>query len=167
MSPADLRYHPNSVSAESSVTTSMKNLFAGMDQTALAVPPFVLLNNLRALAPQFAEVDRSGNFSQQGRLTPESFRLKSDADEAWTQIVSALSACLTNPTSQSVIDDHMALTLTQTLGTFATKLTASSKCLEQPDEPPTTRVDRSLKLECNISVSTNYMLSGIIEVRTI
>jgi hypothetical protein len=45
----------------------MRNLFSGMKQTEAAVAPFALLNELRALAPQFAEMDeRGGGFAQQG-----------------------------------------------------------------------------------------------------
>jgi len=51
---------------EGRLTASVKNLFSGMDQAAEAVPPFVLLNSLRTVAPQFAEQDARGDFSQQG-----------------------------------------------------------------------------------------------------
>ncbi len=55
-----------SMTPEGRLTASLKNLFSGMNQTTEAVPPFVLLNSLRAVAPQFAEQDARGGFSQQG-----------------------------------------------------------------------------------------------------
>lgn len=39
-----------------------------MGRTTEAVPPFLLLNTLRTVAPQFAEQDARGGFSQQGDL---------------------------------------------------------------------------------------------------
>lgn len=39
------------------------------------------------------------------------------------------------------------------------------QCPEAPDEPVTTTKERVLKLECNINISTNYMTTGILEVR--
>lgn len=43
---------------------------------------------------------------------------------------------------------------------FADSLT----CDEAPEEPATTKVDRVLKLDCNISIETNHMMSGIKDV---
>lgn len=52
---------------EGQLTATMKNLFSGMGKATSAVPPFLLLASLRNLAPQFAERDQTGGFSQQGR----------------------------------------------------------------------------------------------------
>lgn len=41
----------------------------------------------------------------------------------------------------------------------------SMKCDEAPEEPPTVSREKILKLQCNISGSTNYMHTGIMEVR--
>lgn len=38
------------------------------------------------------------------------------------------------------------------------------KCDEAPEEPPTVTIERVLKIECNIVVSTNYMHTGIMDV---
>ncbi|WVR04392.1 hypothetical protein IAU60_001394 [Kwoniella sp. DSM 27419] len=105
-----------------------------LSQTADALPPFALLNHLRSLAPQFAEQDNHGNFSQQ------------DADEAWTQVVSALrSSTRSNGGASSFIDDVIL------------------QCVEAPDEPPVTTKEKVLKLECNISISTNFLMSGLLD----
>lgn len=53
-------------SAEGRLTSSLKQLYAGMSHTTEPVAPFLLLSSLRSLAPQFAEQDRSGGFAQQG-----------------------------------------------------------------------------------------------------
>ena len=48
------------------LSNSVHGLFEALEQTGEAVPPFILLNDLRNVAPQFAETDRSGNLAQQG-----------------------------------------------------------------------------------------------------
>ncbi|OCF41830.1 hypothetical protein I317_04340 [Kwoniella heveanensis CBS 569] len=128
-------------SPEMRVASALKNLFAGLTQTSESVPPFALLNNLRNLAPQFAEHDSHGHFSQQ------------DADEAWTQLISALRSTLTMSSgNDSFIDRVMSIELTRSL-----------QCTDAPNETQTTSVDKVLKLECNISVATNFLVSGIID----
>jgi ubiquitin carboxyl-terminal hydrolase 14 len=88
----------------------MRNLFAGMGATTEPIPPFVLLHDLRNLAPQFAEQDGSGRFAQQGESWTNR-KLKLDADEAWTQIISALRASLPEVNSQPFIDQYMGAEL--------------------------------------------------------
>jgi len=41
------------------------------------------------------------------------------------------------------------------------ELETETKCTEAPDEPPTISKEKWLELKCNISISTNYMLTGI------
>ena len=43
----------------------------------------------------------------------------------------------------------------------------SLKSTEAPDEEPTVSKEKFLELKCNISMSTNYMMQGIAEVRAI
>lgn len=38
-------------------------------------------------------------------------------------------------------------------------------CDEAPEEPPSITHENILKIECNINISTNYMLTGIMNVR--
>lgn len=40
-------------------------------------------------------------------------------------------------------------------------------CDEAPEEPASVSTEQVLKIECNITISTNYMLSGIMNVRRI
>lgn len=39
------------------------------------------------------------------------------------------------------------------------------KCDEADDEPSTVSTERVLKIECNISSTTNYMHTGVMDVR--
>lgn len=80
--------------------------------------------------------------------------LMADADEAWTQVVSALRSSLPGQSGQgSLVDDWMSIELTKTLSTP-----------EAPDEAPSTSTEKALKLECNISINTNFLMSGIVDV---
>nr|CCM73231.1 CNG04540p [Kwoniella mangrovensis] len=134
-------FSSSSSSPESKVTNSLKNLFSGLNQTADPVPPFSVLSNLRLMAPQFAETDNAGRYSQQ------------DADEAWTQLLSALKLSLGSSSgTDGPIDKMMGLELTSKL-----------QCAEAPEEPATTSKERQLKLQCNISINTNFLVSGILD----
>lgn len=52
------------------------------------------------------------------------------------------------------------------LSSFRVHLTRKPrlKCDEAPEEPSTVTVERVLKVECNITISTNYMHTGIMDV---
>ncbi|KAL7424339.1 deubiquitinating enzyme [Cryptotrichosporon argae] len=134
-------YNGSSVGADAGLTRSLKHLFQQMQSSGDAPEPWALLTSLRRLAPQFAEVDGNGLPAQQ------------DADEAWTQLVSALRSTMTGTGHRtSVIDELMALEVTHTMS-----------CTETSDEEPTVTSETYFKLVCNISGSTNYLMSGIQE----
>jgi hypothetical protein len=40
----------------------------------------------------------------------------------------------------------------------------SLTCDEAPEEPKSIKTDKVLKLDCNININTNYMLTGIKDV---
>jgi ubiquitin carboxyl-terminal hydrolase 14 len=69
---ADLSLPGMSTSPEARFISSVKSLFEGMKTANTAIPPLALLGNLRLLAPQFAEQDAGGGFSQQGESTLDS-----------------------------------------------------------------------------------------------
>nr|XP_031861864.1 uncharacterized protein CI109_002693 [Kwoniella shandongensis]KAA5528936.1 hypothetical protein CI109_002693 [Kwoniella shandongensis] len=138
---------------EARLTVSLKNLYAGLEKTQNAVPPFALLNNLRLLAPQFAEQDSQGNFSQQGRWMSGKTLLTKDADEAWTQVVSALRGSLPASTDGTPVVDRL----------MGVEMSRRLQCVEAPEEAPSVSKDTALKLECNISITTNFLVSGILD----
>ncbi|KAF9516715.1 hypothetical protein BS47DRAFT_1315175 [Hydnum rufescens UP504] len=132
---------------------AMRDLYRGMGQTTEGFPPYKFLQLLRVVAPQFAET-RQGVYAQQ------------DADECWVQIVNSLTNAplsgfsLANGGSSmpppapntKFVDQFLSGEMTKTL-----------ICDEAPDEAPTIIKERILKLDCNISISTNYMHSGILD----
>ena len=60
------------------LTVATKNLFSNLDRSAVPVVPGSFLQVLREKYPQFAEVGRTGQYSQQ------------DAEECWVQLMYSL-----------------------------------------------------------------------------
>ena len=70
---------PSGAEAQSHrLTVATKNLFNNLDRSAVAVVPGSFLQVLREKYPQFAEVGRTGQYSQQ------------DAEECWVQLMYSL-----------------------------------------------------------------------------
>lgn len=139
-------YQPTSSSSadpQARLTSSLKQMIKAMSETTESFPPLHFLATLRQVAPQFAEESRHGGYAQQ------------DADEMWTQTISSLHSALQIPgdsTGASFVDKYLATDLQQTL-----------TCDEAPEEPPVVKTDRVFKLDCNISINTNYLISGIMD----
>ncbi|ELU38677.1 ubiquitin carboxyl-terminal hydrolase 6 [Rhizoctonia solani AG-1 IA] len=85
-------------------------------------------------------------------------RIYSDAEECWSQMISAMKTQvpgLTNGSgsaSKSFIEQYMVGEMRKVL-----------KSVEDTEEPESVSVEEMLKINCNISSSTNYMHSGIKE----
>ncbi|KAH9031899.1 hypothetical protein EDB85DRAFT_2238762 [Lactarius pseudohatsudake] len=129
------------------IARSLRDLYTSMSRSTGGVMPLAFLNVLRDAVPQFAERSRTGNgYAQQ------------DAEECWTQVTNRLrdvpgaSTLGSSSTRTKFIDQYMTGTLIRTLSSP-----------EAPDEPPSVNEESVLKVECNITVSTNFMLSGIME----
>ncbi|TYJ58970.1 hypothetical protein B9479_000409 [Cryptococcus floricola] len=131
-------FTPSGTSADTRVVSSLKKLMTNLDSAHDAVAPLDLIANLRVLAPQFGETDNHGHYSQQ------------DADEAWTTLISALRSKLPHGADGSLVDNLMGLELEKTF-----------KCAETDAEPESTSTESLSKLQCNISGTTNFLLSGI------
>ncbi|KAK4049975.1 deubiquitinating enzyme [Microbotryomycetes sp. JL201] len=122
------------------LTSSLRDLYSNMSKTSQDFPPLVFLQMLRTFAPQFAEMSRSGGgYAQQ------------DAQEAWASIVQAVKNTLGDGGNR-FIDQYLTGEMTKTLQSD-----------EAPEEPPTTSKDTFLDIKCNISSTTNFMMSGIVE----
>lgn len=169
------RYQSSARSPEDRFTASIRNLFSGMGQSRAPVPPMMLLNELRTLAPQFAEMDSTGRgFAQQGTIFRKRAYLYShlrcrrslDTDHIGSAQHSWLSQQLRlSHRRLHVGRAHKDVRSTQCTMTEIADRT-SLQCPEAPDEPVSTSKERVLKLECNINISTNYMVTGILEVRS-
>jgi len=130
---------------QSSLTAGMRDLYDSMGRTTEGFPPFLFLQILRQVVPQFNEQARSGSGPAQ-----------QDAEECWTQIVNSLSVLPgldpqggTSP-QRKFVEQFMT-----------GEMTSELKCDEAPEEPPTTMKEKITKVSCNISKETNFMHSGI------
>ncbi|ODQ67124.1 cysteine proteinase [Nadsonia fulvescens var. elongata DSM 6958] len=132
-------YKGQASSSGMDLTTSLKEVFNGMNQTAAAYSPYVFLTSLRSIFPQFAERSNEGFYKQQ------------DAEEAWSQILSALRPKLMHHNGDLFIDKFFG-------GKFETTL----QCDEAPEEEPKKSVEDFLKLSCHITKETNFLRDGLL-----
>ncbi|KAJ5249206.1 Ubiquitin carboxyl-terminal hydrolase 7 [Penicillium chermesinum] len=132
------------------LAASLRDLFKQMSETQEGIPPFVFLNALRNVYPQFAQQDRSTHaYVQQ------------DAEEAWSQIVNQLRVKLTlaggndGPAGRtSFVDKYMA-------GQFSSTTECDDPGAKEAGEEPTKSSDVFFKLDCHIGKETNHLSDGI------
>ncbi|KAI9309293.1 hypothetical protein BJ944DRAFT_236234 [Cunninghamella echinulata] len=124
------------------LTASLRDLFKNLNKTGEGFPPLVFWQMLRQAFPQFSQTGQGGIPMQQ------------DAEECWSEIVSVLRSKL--PTdeaaNQNFVEKYMS-------GQMRTEL----KCIEAPEEEKQITTEPFSKLGCHISISTNYMVNGILE----
>lgn len=141
-----------------------------MSSTAESFPPLAFLSALREAAPQFAEQSRqTGQYAQQ------------DAQEAWGAIVQAVKqAGGGGGAGEKFVKEYLTGELEKKfvacpfLSSYPCRKGADAlgsgaryrlKSAEAPDEEATTSKEQFLELKANISMTTNYMMQGISEVR--
>lgn len=144
------------VDGEGNLTASLRDLYKSMGDTNEPFPPLALLTMLRQVAPQFAEMT-SGHggkgYAQQ------------DAEEAWVRLLTALQSSLKGLPPPSV-DGQVQQTVSASnfVEQYLTgKMNIKRSCPEAPDEEPTNSSDTFRVLQCNISASTNEIMSGIMD----
>ncbi|TFY80689.1 hypothetical protein EWM64_g3328 [Hericium alpestre] len=136
---------------------SLRDLYKNMAGTTQRVLPLAFLEFLRQAVPQFNERSTGpkignmdfGGYAQQGKLFY--------AEECWTAITNALKAVpgFPNPDGSepaNFVKQYMTGRMRREL-----------KTEEAPEEPPTVSTEDVLQIECNISGTTNYMSTGIME----
>ncbi|KAF8836234.1 cysteine proteinase [Paxillus ammoniavirescens] len=130
---------------------SLRDLYSNMSRTTESVVPTTFLTVLRQAIPQFGEVDRSRAGMMAGYA-------QQDAEECWSQMTNALKEVPAIDASGSSIPGKKFVDQF-----LVGEMRRELKCDESSEEPPTVTFERVLKLECNISVSTSYMHTGILE----
>ena len=124
-----------------------------MGETSEAFPPLALLTILRQVAPQFAEMTSGAGgrgYAQQ------------DAEEAWVRLVTALQGSLKGLSRPGA--DASGISAANFVEQFLTgRMAIKRSSPEAPSEEPTFSSDSFRVLQCNISSSTNEMLSGIMD----
>ncbi|KAF5366810.1 hypothetical protein D9758_006579 [Tetrapyrgos nigripes] len=144
-------------SPSSPLPLALRNLYTNMTRTTDAINPSAFLNVLRQVNPQFAERDRSGKMAAMGMMAAFS---QQDAEECYSTILNGLREvdvpdALVPPSAASAgrkrfIDQYL-------MGEIRRELSSP----EAPEEAPSVSTERIMKIECNISSTTNYMHSGI------
>lgn len=114
------------------ICKSLKAVFSQMNLRVPAVSPAFFLTVFHNVFPQFAERSPQGGLKQQ------------DAEEALTQIVALLSRHY-NLNDLFRIDFH-----------------SQQKCITNESEPEQEATDHSTKLNCHISIKTNFLRDGIL-----
>ncbi|ODV93700.1 hypothetical protein PACTADRAFT_35454 [Pachysolen tannophilus NRRL Y-2460] len=113
--------------------TFLGQLFDKMAKKETKITPLNFLTTLRTTFPQFSEMSDHGFYKQQ------------DAEEAFSQILSTLL--------QNIKDlDNF----------FKIEFKTRTKCLET-DEEPVIGFEDSLKLDCHISINTNFLKDGLMK----
>ncbi|POW04400.1 hypothetical protein PSTT_10434 [Puccinia striiformis] len=82
-------------------------------------------------------IDALRSYAPQFAQQTQGHFAQQDAEECWVQLLSAVRSTLDSP------------------------LENLTKCIEAEDEPATISKEKWLELKCNISISTNYMITGI------
>ena len=133
------------------LAASLRDLFKQLSETQEGIPPFVFLNSLRNVYPQFAQQDRNGHgYAQQ------------DAEEAWSQIVNQLRVKLTvadgsgdSASKTSFVDKYMS-------GQFSSITECDDPAAKEVGEEPSHSSDVFFKLDCHIGKETNHLHDGIL-----
>ncbi|EMD31068.1 hypothetical protein CERSUDRAFT_120121 [Gelatoporia subvermispora B] len=137
---------------QTALVRQLRALFQQMLASPDSVAPAMFLAALRSAFPQFGEMSRSGGKGMGGMYAQQ------DAEEAWSQLVTTLKVVPGLPESSGAAANKTFVEQFMT-GEILREL----KCDEAPDEPPTSTVEKILKLSCNITINTNYMLTGILD----
>ncbi|KAI0726971.1 cysteine proteinase [Fomitopsis betulina] len=138
--------------APAGLPAALGSLYQQMSRTTDSVIPSTFLTTLRQAFPQFAEQSRSnkgaGGFAMYAQQ---------DAEECWVQLTNGLrDVSIPGPSTEGAtlprkfVDQYMTGEIRREL-----------RCDEAPNEPSSVSLEKTLKIECNISITTNYMLQGI------
>ncbi|KAG5338160.1 hypothetical protein C0989_008146, partial [Termitomyces sp. Mn162] len=145
-----------SLQSATPLPAALRDLYASMARTSDTVTPVAFLSTLRQVNPQFAEVDRSGKLG--GAYAQQ------DAEECFGQIINTLRNVpgldgdgSSSGTSPQATADTKKFVEQYLMGEMRRELT----CDEAPEEQSSVTTENVLKIECNISISTNFMLTGI------
>ncbi|TFK72374.1 cysteine proteinase [Pluteus cervinus] len=139
--------------SDTPLPAALRDLYHTMSRTADSITPKAFLDVLRQVNPQFAERDR-GAKGLPGALLGYA---QQDAEECYGQLITSLRNVpgigpngAGNQEGKKFVDQYL-------MGEIRRELT----CDDAPDEPPSVTVEKVLKLECNITITTNYLASGL------
>lgn len=137
---------PSSPSNDYNLSAGIRSLLKDLRDSGSAITPVLFLTVLRSAFSQFAQQERQGIYSQQ------------DAEECWSQIISALHQTVPGLNKDGEVDGE-----TKFVQQFMTgELITTMKCDEAPEEEPTTGIESFEKLRVNIgSGISTYMVADL------
>ncbi|KAF8889053.1 hypothetical protein BD779DRAFT_1521718 [Infundibulicybe gibba] len=142
---------PAGTQSSSPLPLALQQLYTSMSRTTDSVTPTQFLHTLRQVNPQFAERARGGGIPQgMGGYAQQ------DAEECYAQIISTLR-------DVPVVGDESMGSKKFVNQYLMGQMRRELKCDESDDEPSTISTENVLKIECNINITTNFMLNGILE----
>ncbi|KAL0952715.1 hypothetical protein HGRIS_006950 [Hohenbuehelia grisea] len=152
----------------------LSKLYAQMGSTSEAVTPTAFLAALREVNPQFAERDRSGKAA--AAMGMGGGFAQQDSEECYSLILHALRDVPGLPPQPLVklpasddgmqVDEPLPVQAEGDRKKFIEQFMMGEmrrelSCDEAPEEEKSVRHEKVLKVECNINITTNYLLSGI------
>ncbi|KAJ3192927.1 Ubiquitin carboxyl-terminal hydrolase 14 [Irineochytrium annulatum] len=114
------------------------NMFRDLENSGASFTPLVFLQILRSAFPQFNEHNNQGYFQQ-------------DAEECWGEIISSLADRVPGLSS----DGDLAADKKFIEQYLSGETISTTKCDENPEEPPTTSINTFRQLKVNIGAGGN------------
>lgn len=148
--------------SETPLPAALRDLYASMSRTTDSITPMTFLQVLRQVNPQFAELDRREH--AHGMMAGYA---QQDAEECFGQIIHTLRNVpgLPGPStsiSSATVGSEGATNTKKFVEQYLMgQMRRELKCDEATDEPSTVTHENVLKIECNINISTAFMLTGI------
>ncbi|KAG6866310.1 hypothetical protein C0991_005777 [Blastosporella zonata] len=149
----------SSLQSTTPLPAALRDLYANMSRTTDSITPMSFLSTLRQVNPQFAEMDRGSKVSGMAAGYAQQ-----DAEECFGQIINTLrnvpglnvdgtssgSSAVATTETKKFVEQYL-------MGEMRRELT----CDEAPEEPSSVTTENVLKILCNINITTNFMLTGI------
>ncbi|KAF5329651.1 hypothetical protein D9619_008920 [Psilocybe cf. subviscida] len=153
----------SSLQSSTPLPGALRDLYHNMSKTTDTIKPVKFLQVLREVNPQFAEMDRREGKAMDSMLGRQGYA-QQDADECYGTIVNSLRNVPGLDASGNTVSTGAEAAVGRArfveqfmMGEMRRELT----CDEAPEEPRTVSKEQVLKIECNITISTNFMLSGL------
>ncbi|GLB44135.1 putative peptidase C19 family protein [Lyophyllum shimeji] len=137
---------------------ALRDLYSLMSRTTDSITPMTFLSTLRQVNPQFAEVDRGGK----GVGIPAGYA-QQDAEECLGVIINTLRNVPGVPSGATPSEPSAVSTKKFVEQFLMGEMRRELTCDEAPEEPPSVSHESVLKIECNIDITTNFMITGIMK----
>ncbi|KAF8174908.1 ubiquitin carboxyl-terminal hydrolase 6 [Pholiota molesta] len=153
-----------SLQSTTPLPSALRDLYSNMSRTTDSITPFGFLQVLREVNPQFAEMDRRETKANDFSMGKQGYA-QQDAEECYGAIINTLrnvpgldeSGRSVSTGAEAAIGGKRFVEQYM-MGEMRRELT----CDDNPEEPASVSSEQVLKIECNISITTNFMLSGIL-----